>query len=104
MDHGPNEHQAEDPQAIARQQRRGLILFAIYATVYLLYILCCIGSPQTLEATYLFGIANSVTFGFGLITLAIVIALAYGLMCREPRSAARSFADELGSKPSEGTR
>lgn len=104
MDHGPNEHQAEDPQVVARQQRRGLILFALYATIYFLFISCCIASPRTLEATYLLGIANSVTFGFGLIALAIVIALAYGLICREPRSEASSLPVGLGSKTSEGTR
>ncbi|MBL8888609.1 MAG: hypothetical protein JNL67_01430 [Planctomycetaceae bacterium] len=104
MDHGPNEHQAEDPRIIVRQQRRGLLLFAIYATVYLLYILCCIGSPQTLEATYLFGIANSVTFGFGLISLAILIALVYGLICREPRSTVRSLEHHGGAKSDGGVR
>jgi uncharacterized membrane protein (DUF485 family) len=93
MDHGPNESQLEDPRTVARNQRRGLILFAVYAVTYLMYILCCVGSPETLEATLFFGIANSVIFGFGLIVLAIIIALFYGLLCRETKWPDHSTSD-----------
>ncbi len=85
MDHGPNEVQQEDPATVVRNQRFGLKLFAIYATTYFLFIFCCIGTPRLLESSPLFGVINSVVFGFGLIFLAIAIALIYEVACRESR-------------------
>lgn len=82
MDHGANQVQKEDRETVIRNQRLGLKLFAVYAVTYLLFILCCITSPELLAASLLLGISNSVVFGFGLIILAIVIALIYGLACR----------------------
>jgi len=82
MDHGSNQHQVEDPAVIVWNQRLGLKLFAIYAAVYFLYIVICVAWVELLDATWVLGIPNSVVFGFGLILLALVIALIYGLFCR----------------------
>lgn len=107
MDHGPNTVESEDGEVVARNQRLGLRLFAVYAVTYLLFILCCVASPELLEASLWLGISNSVSFGFGLIFLAIAIALIYGLACRGSGSAkSRSGPDALpfeGSGPSQAS-
>ncbi len=92
MDHGSNQHQVEDPAVIAWNQRLGLKLFAIYAAVYFLYIVICVAWVELLDATWVLGIPNSVVFGFGLILLALVIALVYGILCRSSNSGSQSEA------------
>lgn len=82
MDHGCNQRQSEDPAAVAWNQRLGLVLFWVYAATYGLFLLVCVTGGSTLQATWLWGLSNAVVLGFGLIVLAIVIALVYGLACR----------------------
>jgi len=100
MDHGANQVQKEDRETVIRNQRLGLKLFAVYAVTYLLFIICCITSPNLLAATWLLGISNSVVFGFGLIILAIVIALIYGLACRGSGVVSTSAASDAQSRTS----
>lgn len=83
MDHGSNQRQSEDPAAVAWNQRLGLLLFCLYAATYALFLLVCVTGGPALQATWLWGLSNSVVLGFGLIVLAIVIALVYGLACRK---------------------
>ncbi len=97
MDHGANQIQKEDAATVVRNQRLGLKLFAAYAITYFLFIVCCMTSPGLLQATPLWGISNSVVFGFGLIFLAIAIALIYGLACRG--SGGVSSQSEHGTEP-----
>lgn len=82
MDHGCNQRQTEDPAAVAWNQRLGLVLFWMYAASYGLFLLLCVMAGPTLQATWLWGLSNAVVLGFGLIVLAIVIAMVYGLACR----------------------
>jgi uncharacterized membrane protein (DUF485 family) len=82
MDHGCNQSQLEDPAAVAWNQRLGLLLFVVYATIYALFLLICVVGGEWLRATWLVGISNAVMLGFGLILLAVVIAFVYGLACR----------------------
>lgn len=82
MDHGCNQRQAEDPAAVAWNQRLGWWLFVFYAATYVLFLLVCIGGGQWLLATWLGGLSNAVVMGFGLILLAVVVALVYGVACR----------------------
>jgi uncharacterized membrane protein (DUF485 family) len=82
MDHGVNQHQAEDPAAVAGNQRLGIWLFFIYAAIYLAYIAVCVLWTDLLDQQLIGGLVNSVVFGFGLIVLAIVVAFIYGLACR----------------------
>lgn len=82
MDHGCNQRQAEDPTAVAWNQRLGLWLFAVYALTYAAFLLVCIGGGEWLLATWLGGLSNAVVMGFGLIVLAVLVALVYGMACR----------------------
>jgi len=82
MDHGCNQRQTEDPAAVAWNQRLGLVLFWVYAATYGLFLLVCVTGGPVLQATWLWGLSNAVVLGFGLIVLAIGIALVYGLACR----------------------
>ncbi len=62
--------------------RTGLILFAVYLVLYGGFVLLNAFSPETMEATPFAGINLAIWYGFGLIIAALVLALIYGILCR----------------------
>lgn len=86
MDHGPNQQQTEDPRNIARNQSIGWFLFFLYALAYFGFIVVCVLMPDILDQRLILDLPNSVSFGFGLILLAMVLALVYGVACRDASS------------------
>jgi uncharacterized membrane protein (DUF485 family) len=67
--------------AMNRNARLGLRFFAIYAAVYLGFVLLNAFAPETMDQTPLAGINLAVISGLGLIVFALVLSLIYGLMC-----------------------
>lgn len=65
-----------------RNSRLGLTFFTIYAAVYLIFVLLNAYAPDAMEKTPFAGLNLAVLGGLGLIALAFVLALAYGLLCR----------------------
>lgn len=61
--------------------RLGLVLFLIYLAFYSGFVLVNAFSPDTMESTPLAGINLAVWWGFGLIVVALVLALVYGWLC-----------------------
>ena len=58
----------------------GLIMFAIYTPIYFAFIIICVVNPQFMARDV--GSLNvAVTYGFGLIILAIIQALIYNRIC-----------------------
>jgi uncharacterized membrane protein (DUF485 family) len=83
FDHGPNRaDEVEHPEVVARNTRYGLTLFAIYLACYAAYVLTNAFAPQAMERMPLAGVNLAVLSGFGLIGLALVLALVYGWLCR----------------------
>ena len=64
----------------------GLIMFAIYTPIYFAFIIICVVNPQFM-ATEVGSLNVAITYGFGLIVLAIIQALIYNRICskREER-------------------
>jgi uncharacterized membrane protein (DUF485 family) len=75
-----------------RNARIGLVLFAVYLTLYTAFVLLNAFRPDVMEETAA-GVNLAVLSGFGLIAGAFVIALAYGWLCRGERE------DETGGDP-----
>ena len=62
----------------SRNTPLGLALFAVYLLLYGGFVGLSAFSPQTMEATPLWGVNLAVLYGFGLIVAALVLALVYG--------------------------
>ncbi|MFO0921658.1 MAG: DUF485 domain-containing protein [Pirellulales bacterium] len=75
----------EDPKQIARNARIGILLFWFYFLFYATYVLINTFVPAWMEWTPLLGINMAVLSGMGLIALAVIMAFAYGLMCRQKK-------------------
>jgi uncharacterized membrane protein (DUF485 family) len=84
LDHGPaHPPEVEDPRESARHARIGLWLFAVYFVFYISFMLLSAFAPQVIAMRVAGDVNLAVVYGFGLIGLAGVIALAYGWLCRQ---------------------
>ena len=74
--------------------RLGLILFVIYLVFYLGFVLINAFAADLMETETLAGLNLAIVYGFALIVVALVMALIYGLCCRnepvEPTSKIKS--------------
>ncbi|MBQ17167.1 MAG: hypothetical protein CMJ65_08580 [Planctomycetaceae bacterium] len=65
-----------------RNRKLGLILFAVYLVLYGSFVLVMAFDAKRLQAIGPGGVNLAVWAGFGLIVIALVLALVYGWMCR----------------------
>lgn len=65
-----------------RNARIGRYLFGVYTLFYGGFVLLNAYSPDTMERTPLAGINLAILYGFGLIGLAVFLALLYGWLCQ----------------------
>jgi uncharacterized membrane protein (DUF485 family) len=83
------ETEAEDPATDARNRRVGILLFAIYASVYAGFVWISAFRTTWIEMVPWAGVNIAVWYGLGLIAGAFVLALVYGWACRAPVAASR---------------
>lgn len=62
--------------------RLGLKLFAVYLVLYMVFVLTNAFAADKMEVIVLAGLNLAIVYGFGLIIMALVMALIYGWMCR----------------------
>ncbi|TWT96037.1 hypothetical protein Pla108_31190 [Botrimarina colliarenosi] len=62
-----------------RNARLGLVLFTVYAVFYAAFVLVNAFAADWMDAKPLAGLNAAVLSGFGLIVLALVLALFYGV-------------------------
>lgn len=65
-----------------RNARYGLILFVLYLAFYSLYVILNAFWPQVMDAIPLAGVNLAILYGFGLIAVALLLALVYAWLCR----------------------
>jgi uncharacterized membrane protein (DUF485 family) len=75
-----------------RNSKIGLALFGVYLLFYSGFVLLAAFSPESMEMQPAAGVNLAVWYGFGLIALALVLALFYGWACRS-RDASNSNGD-----------
>jgi uncharacterized membrane protein (DUF485 family) len=80
MLHEPAAASGPDP-AFAFKRRLGVRMFAVYATVYAAFIAINVIRPKAMEAQVIGGLNLAVVYGFGLILLALAMALVYSSAC-----------------------
>ncbi|TWU05108.1 DUF485 domain-containing protein [Stieleria varia] len=73
-------HSASDSRQY--NSRLGLILFAIYLSIYLGFVVLSAFASGVMEKRVLMGLNLAIVYGFALIIGAFVMAMIYGLMCR----------------------
>ena len=85
-DHGPAATSPlQSPETSARNARFGLVLFAVYLTLYSGFVAINAFAPQIMERTTA-GVNLAIWYGFGLIAAAFILALVYGWLCRASAS------------------
>lgn len=77
--------EANPPSARQFNTRAGLVLFAIYLALYAGFVLINAFSADTMEEVVLVGLNLAIVYGFGLIAVAVILALVYGMVCKAER-------------------
>lgn len=80
MLHEPAAHAAKDP-AFAYKRRMGVWMFLVYAAIYAVFIAINVIKPRLMESIVLGGLNLAVVYGFGLIVIALIMALVYSSAC-----------------------
>lgn len=81
-DHAAANTPAESRATIARNSRYGLWLFGVYLLFYGVYVLITAFAPELMRRTPVAGLNIAILSGFGLIGVAVLLALIYGWLCR----------------------
>lgn len=76
-----------DIAAPSRPARIGMILFVVYAVFYSGFVFLNAFAPSEMERTPFAGLNIAIIYGFALIIVAFVLAIVYGVLCRERSSA-----------------
>lgn len=80
MLHGPPPKLKED-KASRRKSILGVKLFFVYFFVYAGFVTLAVAYPESMGVRVVFGLNLAVTYGFGLILLAIIMGFVYHLAC-----------------------
>jgi uncharacterized membrane protein (DUF485 family) len=81
MLHEPSASSAPD-YAVKEKTRLGVWMFLAYAVVYAGFVAINVLKPVLMETRIVFGLNLAVFYGFGLIVLALILALVYNHACR----------------------
>jgi uncharacterized membrane protein (DUF485 family) len=65
----------------SRNARIGLVLFILYTLIYGGFVLLNAFAPDIMETTPLAGVNLAILYGMGLIILALMLAIVYGIAC-----------------------
>jgi uncharacterized membrane protein (DUF485 family) len=68
-------------EAAAYKRRLGLIMLAIYGVVYLAFIIINVATPKTMGVVVVAGLNLAIIYGFALIVIAFLLAIAYNWAC-----------------------
>jgi len=77
-----SEDHNDRPEAVKRNSRYGLVLFAVYVALYGGFIFLAVFRPAAMAEPVLGGVNLAIVYGFALIVAALVLALIYTVLCR----------------------
>ena len=80
MLHEPAAKSGKDP-AFAFKRRLGVWLFIAYGVVYAGFVTLNVAAPAVMDTILALGLNVAVLYGFGLIVLALLLALVYNRAC-----------------------
>ncbi len=82
--------------AAAYKTRLGLYMFAFYSLVYAGFVVINVTKPVLMEKIVFAGLNLAVVYGFGLIILALVLALIYNAMCTKEENRVSNTSEKGG--------
>ena len=80
MDHGPAAELGVD-HAAKRKTRLGIWMFVFYTIVYGIFVAIGVANYEAMKIIVIADLNLAVTYGFGLIVLAIIMGLIYNWRC-----------------------
>lgn len=80
MFHEPAAQSGKDPAASFKTSL-GVKMFIAYALIYAGFIFINLFSPLSMEKEIMMGLNLAVVYGFGLIIIALVLAVVYNQVC-----------------------
>ena len=81
MLHEPAEMQKEADLASRYKTRLGLIMLAVYGAIYLAFIVITVAKPKVMGTIVVGGLNLAIIYGFALIVIAFILAIAYNWAC-----------------------
>ncbi len=82
--------------ASAYKTRIGLYMFALYSLIYAGFVVINVTKPVLMEKVVFAGLNLAVVYGFGLIILALVLALIYNAMCTKEEKRVNNLPEKGG--------
>jgi uncharacterized membrane protein (DUF485 family) len=73
-----------------RRNPLGMTLFCVYLVIYAGFVLINAMAPELMEWTPVAGLNLAILYGFGLIIIAFVLSLLYGVLASRSDSKAKS--------------
>jgi uncharacterized membrane protein (DUF485 family) len=95
MLHEPAAVKANDP-ASAYKAKLGARMFLVYALIYVGFVAINLIDPSLMEATVLAGLNLAVVYGFGLIVVALIMAVIYNDLCSREEARLEALEKEAG--------
>lgn len=80
MMHGENQPTGPDAAA-GYKSKLGVYMFFVYALIYVGFVAINVIDPNIMETKVFFGLNLAAFYGFGLILLALILALIYDRLC-----------------------
>ena len=80
MLHGPAAELGED-RASSKKTKLGVILFLFYLSLYVVFVVIGLFFTELMSLKVIFGLNLAVSYGIGLIILAMVMGFIYNLVC-----------------------
>ncbi|MCL5734198.1 MAG: DUF485 domain-containing protein [Actinobacteria bacterium] len=77
-------------EAAAYKKRLGLWMLAIYGVIYVVFIVINVARPKIMGTVVVAGLNLAIVYGFALIVIAFLLAIAYNWMCTKQERAAES--------------
>ena len=81
MEHGPAIEVNENPELSQYKTKIGIRFFAIYGSIFAGFVIINTFAPRLMKVKVVFGLNLAVTYGFALIIAAIIMGLAYNMVC-----------------------
>jgi uncharacterized membrane protein (DUF485 family) len=99
MDHGPSTEWKEDAKTSRLKSRIGIWMFAAYSIIYAAFIIINVIDPK-LMGLDIGNLNLAIVYGFGLIVIALILALVYNAICNSIEK--KASANENAEKKSRG--
>jgi len=82
-----SQHQVNDKDSSERRKSNiGILMTVLYALVYGGFVFLSVFYPSIMSVRTFFGMNLAITYGLGLIVIAIIFAMIYNQMVRIPRA------------------